>query len=40
MANYSRWDDVKKQRPAVDTDTRAGVEQDLAVDPNSVSQSA
>jgi transcriptional regulator with XRE-family HTH domain len=31
MANYSRWDDVKKKRPAPDTDTRAGVHQDLAL---------
>lgn len=29
MANYSRWDDVKKKRPAPDAVTRAGVEQDL-----------
>jgi len=26
MANYSRWDDVKKKRPAPDAVTRAGVE--------------
>lgn len=31
MANYSRWDDVKKQRPGPDPGTRAGVEQDLAL---------
>ena len=31
MANYSRWEDVKKKRPAPDADTRAGVEQDLAL---------
>ena len=31
MANYSRWDDVKKKRPGPDADTRAGVEQDLAL---------
>ena len=31
MANYSRWDDIKKQRPAVDAETRTGVEQDLAL---------
>lgn len=31
MANYSRWDDTKrKRRPAAD-ETRAAVEQDLAV---------
>ena len=30
MANYSRWDDIKKQRPAVGTETRTGIEQDLA----------
>lgn len=29
MANYSRWDDVKKKRPAPDAVTRSGVEQDL-----------
>ena len=29
MANYSRWDDIKKKRPSPDEDTRAGVEQDL-----------
>lgn len=29
MANYSRWDDVKKKRPAPDVVARAGVEQDL-----------
>ena len=26
MANYSRWDDIKKQRPAVGTETRTGIE--------------
>jgi DNA-binding transcriptional regulator YiaG len=31
MANYSRWDDIKKQRRGPDTETRAGVEQDLAL---------
>jgi transcriptional regulator with XRE-family HTH domain len=31
MANYSRWDDVKKKRPGPDIETRVGVEQDLAV---------
>ena len=31
MANYSRWDDIKSKRRAPDTDTRAGVEQDLAL---------
>ena len=31
MANYSRWEDVKNKRPAVDSDTRAGIEQDLAL---------
>ena len=31
MANYSRWDDVKKKRPGPDAETRAGVEQDLAL---------
>ena len=31
MANYSRWDDIKKQRPDPDAETRAGVEQDLAL---------
>lgn len=31
MANYSRWDDVKKKRAAPDAATRAGVEQDLAL---------
>ncbi len=31
MANYSRWDDIKKQRPGPDTETRAGIEQDLAL---------
>ncbi len=29
MANYSRWDDVKKKRPGPDAETRSGVEQDL-----------
>lgn len=31
MANYSRWDDVKKKRPGPDAETRAGVEQSLAL---------
>lgn len=31
MANYSRWEDLKKQRREVDPDTRAEVEQDLAL---------
>ena len=29
MANYSRWDDIKKKRPGPDPETRAGVDQDL-----------
>lgn len=31
MANYSRWDDIKSNRPSPDADTRAGIEQDLAL---------
>lgn len=31
MANYSRWDEVKRQRPAVSAATRASVEQDMAL---------
>lgn len=31
MANYSRWDDVKKRRREPTTETRASVEQDLAL---------
>ncbi len=31
MANYSRWDDVKRTRPAPDAATRAVVGQDLAL---------
>ena len=31
MANYSRWDDVKKKRAEPDSEIRAGVEQDLAL---------
>lgn len=31
MANYSRWDDIKKQRPDPDAGTRVAVEQDLAL---------
>ncbi len=31
MANYSRWDDIKKKRHGPDAETRAGVEQDLAL---------
>lgn len=31
MANYSRWEDVKKKRPEPSTEARAVVEQDLAM---------
>ncbi len=31
MANYSRWENVKKKRRAPAAQTRAGVEQDLAL---------
>ena len=31
MANYSRWDDIKKQRPAPSNETRASIEQDFAL---------
>jgi len=31
MANYSRWEDNRKQRPAPTDDTRTGVEQDFAM---------
>jgi transcriptional regulator with XRE-family HTH domain len=31
MANYSRWDDVKSKRRAPSAETRAGIEQDLAL---------
>lgn len=31
MANYSRWDDIKKRRPAPSPDVRATVDQDLAL---------
>src|SRR5262245_28769124 len=31
MANYSRWDDVKKKRPSPTADARAEVEHDLAL---------
>lgn len=31
MANYSRWTEVKGKRPAPTAETRAGVEQDLAL---------
>jgi transcriptional regulator with XRE-family HTH domain len=31
MANYSRWDDVKRKRRPIDPDTRAAIEQDLAL---------
>lgn len=31
MANYSRWDDVRKTRPGPDVETRAAVEQDFAL---------
>ena len=29
MANYSRWDDVKKKRRPATAETRAGIEQDF-----------
>ncbi|GAA1732843.1 helix-turn-helix domain-containing protein [Microbacterium paludicola] len=29
MANYSRWDDVKQRRAAVDDERRAEIDQDL-----------
>ena len=31
MANYSRWSEVQGKRPAISTETRVGVEQDLAL---------
>lgn len=31
MANYSRWEDVKKRRGEPSAETRVGVEQDLAL---------
>jgi len=31
MANHSRWDDVKKARPAPSTEKRTAVNQDLAL---------
>lgn len=31
MANYSRWEDVKKARPAVTAERRTEIEQDLAL---------
>lgn len=31
MANYSRWDDIKKKRREPSVGTRTGVEQDLAL---------
>ncbi len=31
MANYSRWEDVKKKRPVLDAETRAEAEHDLAL---------
>lgn len=31
MANYSRWTEVKGKRPAPSDQTRAGIEQDLAL---------
>jgi len=31
MANYSRWEDVKKQRPHPANDTRTGVDRDFAL---------
>jgi transcriptional regulator with XRE-family HTH domain len=31
MANYSRWDEVKKKRPEPDVETRTEVEHDLAL---------
>ena len=31
MANSSRWDDINRKRTGPDADTRAGVEQDLAL---------
>ena len=31
MANYSRWESIKKQRDEPSEETRAGIEQDLAL---------
>ena len=31
MANYSRWEDIKKSRRAPSPEVRAGVDQDLAL---------
>ena len=31
MANYSRWEDIKSSRPVPSAETRAGVQQDLAL---------
>lgn len=31
MANYSRWDDIKTKRPTPSSETRADVDQDLAL---------
>ncbi|MFV0460167.1 MAG: helix-turn-helix domain-containing protein [Actinomycetales bacterium] len=31
MANYSRWTDTKNKRPAVSSETRAGIVQDLGL---------
>ncbi len=31
MANYSRWTEIKGKRPAPSTETRAEIEQDLAL---------
>ena len=31
MANYSRWDDIKKQRREPDSEVRARIEQDFAL---------
>lgn len=31
MANYSRWSEIKGKRPAPSAETRAGIEQDLAL---------
>jgi len=31
VANYSRWEDIKNRRPGPDDETRAAVEQDLAM---------
>ena len=31
MANYSRWEDIKKRRAPVAADARTGIDQDLAL---------